>query len=89
MNPAIGAAMAPPVDPTAAPQGQSITLTKMPDGTITCDDGSGAPPSVHNSLDDALNYAKTTLGGDTTPDKSSPAPKDDSADDSDSSDSNY
>lgn len=51
-------------DPNADPnaQGQSITLTKNPDGTVTCDCGDGKP-MPYGSVDEALDAAKSMLGG--------------------------
>lgn len=41
----------------------TVTLTKNADGTITCDDGTGQP-SVHDNMQEALDYAGMKLGGD-------------------------
>lgn len=62
MNPQVSSAMDQGAPQSSEPESQ-IILTKMSDGTITCDDGSGQP-SVHDNVDDALNYAKQSLGGD-------------------------
>lgn len=64
MNPQIGRAMAQePVPQADGDAGaQTITLTKNPDGTVTCDDGTGQP-TTHQSVDEALTYASQKLGG--------------------------
>lgn len=41
----------------------SVTITDNGDGTYSCDDGSGTEPSTHGSLEEAMDYAKSTLGG--------------------------
>lgn len=63
MNPQVGRAMGAAPSAPAAPEQptQTITLTKNPDGTVTCDDGTGTP-SVHQSVDEALSYAGQKLG---------------------------
>jgi hypothetical protein len=68
--------------PAQTAQPMSVTLTKNPDGTVSCDDGSGNP-SVHPSLDEALSYAQEALGdGESEPDAtgSTTATADDSGD---------
>lgn len=41
----------------------TVTLTKMPDGTVTCDGGDGTP-QTYQSVDEALDAAQSILGGD-------------------------
>jgi hypothetical protein len=38
----------------------TVTLTKMPDGTVTCDSGDGNP-QPYGSVDEALEAAKEIL----------------------------
>jgi len=40
----------------------TLTLTKMPDGTVTCDSGDGNP-QPYPTVEDALEAAKTILDG--------------------------
>jgi hypothetical protein len=64
MNPGVAAMHGTPAaaPPEESDEGQTITITKNSDGTVTCDDGSGQP-TEHKSLDEALDYAKNALGG--------------------------
>lgn len=48
-------------DPLADLAAETITLTKNPDGTVSCDDGSGEP-SVHASMAEALEYLNSMHG---------------------------